>query len=343
MFKINNLRNKVERYTGFYTKKGCIETSTNIGKKLVDIQKSGKCLTVQDILDAIKEIAPHIKIPNIVTNKDEFLSLIEKNKNLNELDRIYAVKTIVENDNLAGVFSHFLKGIYVKFDKFQSEKPHTIAHELEHFIEFYCNPQTIIKRLFLLPEYIKLYFNNIKIKQELEFTIDKEGYIRSRLSKILQKPFDPQSNLINFFAANTRKYAHFSSKIIEGYEPTTEGLKEFLKSPIYYGLTSDKRIDAYIRAILRHDFHPLKTKPKKLRKLKNLYKREANAYETTDNITRYNLGKEGITAGKIRSEIFKRAAKILDNEIKIAYSKGNKKLVHQTGLPTTAVVPKEIT
>lgn len=338
--RINSIRTAVEKFTGFYTKKGCIETATNIGKELVDLQKSGKVITAQEIIDVIKQKAPHIKLPNIASNRDEFISLMQKN-GANELNIAYILSEI-ENKNYAGVFNPDLKGMFFIFDKETSGIPHISSHEMEHFMEYYCNPQTIIKRFFSFSKNIRRYLNDKRVKKELEYAIDKDSYINSQLSRMQRNPLNIQQILIDPFAADTRKYAHWSSKVVEGYEPTKKGLNEFLKSPIYSGLTSDKRIDAYIRAILRHYFHPLKTNPKFLKNLKECYEKEATAYQVTDNITRYSAGVEGITTGKIRSEVFKRAAKILDNEIKRASFKGNKKLAHQTGLPTIAVVPNEI-
>ena len=131
---------------------------------------------------------------------------------------------------------------------------------------------------------------------------------------------------------------------LKGVEPTAEGVTKLLKSKNFTGLTEDKRIDAYIRAITRHHINP-KNKDSfvGLVTVKNTLDDEVRAYAAGDAVKRYMTGSENITSQGLVSEIYKRTSKVLKNEIlkNLEYIGDNKTKVAkkvQTGLPTSSYV-----
>ena len=327
----------IEKSTGFYTKKGCIRAATAVGKDLLDLSRAGKELTADEIYIAMSRRVPHVKKPNIAFGRDELLAAIKK-ANYNELEQRYIMKLYFESPSgkyIGGFFDSGIEGIYLNMD-FIKSLPEVIAHELEHYIEFYSNPLTMIKRFFnkLSPSFRmskKAYDTeiaaNLNSEHKEEF-IQKE--IRMRLERIMD---DARLGVQKYIYERFGLGGLIPREVFIKYGFSDEDVIKFLKSDIFTGLSDEKRIDAYLRAILRHYIHPRKN-PWRYNSLKRTLEREINAYQTTDNVVRYRNKKECLTTYKVRLSLYKRLLSIIDNEKHIAKSKKGKVPKYRPSLPT---------
>ena len=359
----------IEKHTGFYSKKGCIEAATRVGKQLIDAEKAGKVLTVSDLIQAVSENAPHVRLPNIATNENEFVSLLEKS-DINDLEKAYSRVIMFNDEGIKGCFGPAIKGIFMRLDKKESENglaelllecfspelrgafagvkkensetaiAEVFAHEFEHYLEHYANPQTILKRLAdkLNPN---TYFKRKEYENQIERKLnspDRENFIKEEIAKRPKRAIyvAVMEDMIRLFGAKRKDLPGMRTLVAEGYEPTTEGFEEFLKSPLFVGLDNDRRVDAYIRAIIRHRVHPL-ANPNKTAVMERSFNKEKTAYQVSDNLIRYKEQKEGITPAKVRVELFKRALKILEREKEIAATGSGRKPMKPLGLPKSAL------
>ena len=308
----------IEKRTGFYTKKGCVRAATEVGKDLVDLCRAGKELTSDEIRRVFAQRIPNLKLPEVASNKEELMALMQKN-GVDELNqRFYSEFLFGQKKFASGLFSPDLKGIFYKKGLVSPiEAAEIIAHEAEHYMEFYANPQIIIKRFFrsLNPKVkmIKVYH-----KERLERALhspDKnkilDRWVNERLNKISSDT--KYVDLMDYFGVYCSPPG--SPRIFKGFSPNKDGFMKYLASDAYNGLYSDKRVDAYIRGVLRHDLQPGSVMKLMYKSLRRSFKSEANAYQVSDNMFRYIDGQEALTSAKIRSLVFERALKILDKEL----------------------------
>jgi hypothetical protein len=331
----------IEKGTGFYTKKGCVRAATAVGKDLADIQKVGKNVTADDIYAIMSREVPHVKKPNIAFGKEELAELLRKS-NLNELEQRFIFHELYLNGSTSkhvkGIFNSGFEGIFVKTDLPKMGIPTIIAHELEHYMEFYSNPRTRIRSFF---EKLKPSYRKGKLAYETRMakilnSPDKDKLIEQEISRrVANGPRVPSYGVqIDLTDGLGLKEALMQDEL-KKYGSSEEDVLKFLKSDIFVGLSNEKRIDAYLRGILRHYIHP-KTNPSCYRRLRNSLKGEINAYQVSDNVMRYE-GSDILTAAKVRTSLYKRLINIIDKEKLIAIFGKGKGPKYRPGLPIPAI------
>lgn len=309
---------------GFYSKKQSVDISINIGKELVDLSRAGKQINKELVQSTIKKHAPNVKV-NIITDKDELRQLLknagENVENLEAAANGYAA--------LSFSFGKGAKGIFIPSLGTERGISH-FAHEFEHYMYNEHTP----KRQLVRKTFIRMMKLEEKLKKTKPSNAPKEYDQISLENKI-------QRSLRNRFGIGDIN----RTGGLKGVEPTTEGVKELLKGKNFTGLTSDKRVDAYIRTITRHHMNPKNTDSlMDLLLSKNTLDDEARAYGVSDAVNRYISGKNEITWEGLTSEIYKRTSKVLKGEIaKSLEIIGNTNKAEitkkvKTGLPTTSYI-----
>lgn len=309
---------------GFYSKKQSVDISINIGKELVDLSRAGKQINKELVQSTIKKYAPNVKV-NIITDKDEYKQLLQ-----NAGENVEAIESATKGyaaQNFS--FGEKAKGIFVP--SLGTEKGIThFAHEFEHYMYNGHTP----KRRILIKTVRKMMGLKDKF-QKAKPANTPETYAQISLENKIQH------SLRNRFGIGDLN----GTGGLKGVEPTAEGVTELLKGKNFTGLTSDKRVDAYIRAITRHHMNPKNTDSLSgLILAQNTLDDEARAYGVSDAVSRYISGKNEITWEGLTSEIYKRASKILKGEIlkgievigESNKTKVTKKI--KTGLPTTSYI-----
>ena len=312
---------------GFYSKKQSVDISINIGKELVDLSRAGKQINKELVQSTIKKYAPNVKV-NIITDKDELRQLLKNaGENVEKLEAAangYAA--------LSFSFGKGAKGIFVPSLGTESGISH-FAHEFEHYMYNEHTPK-----------------RNLAIK-----TVRKMAKLEEKFKKA--KPANKpetynQISLENKIQRSLREYFGINDLSVtgglKGVEPTAEGVTELLKGKNFTGLTSDKRVDAYIRTITRHHVNPKnKTSFADLLLSKTTLDDEARAYGVSDAVNRYISGKNEITWEGLTSEIYKRASKVLKGDMaKSLETLGNTNKTEvtkeiKTGLPKTSYTGKK--
>lgn len=309
---------------GFYTKQQSVDAAINIGKELVDLSKSGKPITKELIQSTIKKQVPKANV-RIVTDKNEFKQLLETaGESFEAIDSAAADYGAVyfNMGKTKGIFAPSLNG----------SNPKAIpifAHEFEHYMYNEHTP----KQSMIMKMVQKIASKKEKVKPSTP--IEKfETYEHIALES------DIQMDLIKYFGIENL----MKTKSLKGVEPTAEGVTKLLKGKNFTGLTDDKRVDAYIRAITRRHINP-KNKDSfvDLVTVKNTLDDEVRAYAVGDAVKRYMTDSENITGQGLVSEIYKRTSKVLKKEILkyLEYIGDNKTKVAKevrTGLPTSAYV-----
>ena len=311
----------IEKSTGFYTKKGCIRAATEVGKDLADLCRAGKELTSDEIRRVFAQRIPNLKLPELASDKKELMALLQKNGADEFYQRFFSELLYGKGATPRGLFSPVLKGIFYKKDLASPlSSTEIIAHEAEHYMEFYANPQIIIKRFFRsLSPGVRRFKVNYKARLERALNSpDKDKILDDWVKEDLNRA-DSMSihvDLMDYFGV-----LHALSgkpRIFKGFAPTEDGFVKYLASDAYNGLYNDKRVDAYIRGVMRHSLHPGSKRKNAYKNLRDRLKSEANAYQVSDNMVRYIEGQDALSYAKIRSLVFKRALKIVDKELWLA-------------------------
>lgn len=311
---------------GFYTKQQSVDAAINIGKELVDLSKSGKPITKELIQSTIKKQVPKANV-RIVTDKNEFKQLLETaGESFEAIDSAAA--------DYGAVYFNMgkTKGIFdpsLNCSNPNSKAIPTFAHEFEHYMYNEHTP----KQSMIMKMVQKIASKKEKVKPSTP--IEKfETYEHIALES------DIQMDLIKYFGIENL----IKTRGLKGVEPTAEGVTKLLKGKNFTGLTDDKRVDAYIRAITRRHINP-KNKDSfvDLVTVKNTLDDEVRAYAVGDAVKRYMTDSENITGQGLVSEIYKRTSKVLKKEILkyLEYIGDNKTKVAKevrTGLPTSAYV-----
>ncbi len=285
---------------GLYTKKQSVNASINIGKELVDLSKNGTPMTREVIQSVIKKHVPKAKV-NIITDKNEFATVLRNaGENPEAVDAVTSGATAIYF-NLQGK----AKGIFIPKLQTPNEMAN-FAHEFEHYMYDEHTP----KRKLLL-----------KTVKKITNIADR---IKPSKTKPMQPPneheqiateFDLQRNLREFFGIRNLTLCGN----LKGVKPTRDGVNELLQGENFIGLTNEKRVNAYIRAITRNIMHPKDRKSlSKLLLSKTTLDDEARAYSVSDNVRRYATGDTSITPDGLVSDIYKRTSAVLKDEIKLA-------------------------
>lgn len=309
---------------GFYTKRQSVDISINIGKELVDLSRAGKQINKELVQSTIKKHAPNVKV-NIITDKDEFKQFLQ-----NAGENVETLKAATKGyAALNFSFGEKAKGIFVPSLGTEKGISH-FAHEFEHYMYNEHTP----KRSILIKIARKMMGAKDKF-QKAKPANTPETYAQVSLENKIQH------SLRNRFGIGDLN----RTGGLKGVEPTAEGVKELLKGKNFTGLTSDKRVDAYIRAITRHHMNPKNTNSlSNLILTKSTLDDEARAYGVSDAVNRYISGKNEITWEGLTSEIYKRTSKILKGEILKGIEvlgESNKTQVTKkvkTGLPKTSYI-----
>ncbi len=350
---VQNILAKSINRVGLYTKRQCVDVASKIGKDLVDVSRNGDGINKDVIRNIIAKRAPKADIENIATNKDEFHSaMIKKGYSKEQSDMFFKD---IENSGFGAFYSGYIKGIYVPLEVMDKpEQMNTVAHEMEHFL---YNNNTVEQKFakWLGGKILKLQnklaqaekktdMKSISIAEDVfskihvpEQNISQEAPLMTSMENVGDKI---QFDLLERFGLNND-----SIRIFEDLEPDSRGVKKYLCSGYFSGLHTNKRVSAYIRAILRNSIHPKnKDSVEELAAISKYLEDESRAYKVSDNVIRYASGKKGLTDAGIVSYIYKLASKMLDRESKLAvkyYTKNydNPNPKHWvTGLPTSALV-----
>lgn len=308
---------------GFYTKQQSVDAAINIGKELVDLSKSGKPITKELIQSTIKKQVPKANV-RIVTDKNEFKQLLGENFEAIDSATADYGAMYFNMGKTKGIFVPSLNG-----SNPNSKAIPTFAHEFEHYM---YNEHTPKRSIFL-----KLVQKIASKKEKVKHSTPIEKF--ETLEHIALES-DIQMDLIKYFGIENL----MKTKGLKGVEPTAEGVTKLLKGKNFTGLTNDKRVDAYIRAITRRHINP-KNKDSfvDLVTVKNTLDDEVRAYAVGDAVKRYMSGSGNISGQGLASEIYKRTSKVLKNEILkyLEYIGDNKTKVAKevrTGLPTSSYV-----
>ena len=296
---------------GIYTRRNCVDKATQIGKDLVDISKSA-LLTRADIDGVIKKHAKGIKMPNLVSSREEAIELAVK---YGTPQPIAEARIDSMPKGYYALQSQLFRGIYISPKAYAEPRADILPHELEHYFFENCT----FSKLWARFKYKTLGIGKRRI------TIDEGLELVKMKSNMLPKIIQPK--LIEHFGTCPGQLEDF----LASYSPNAKGFVELLSSDKFIGLKNKKRIDAQIRAFLRSFCNPKNGEVEALKNLKFVLKEETNAYTVSDRVLRYDAGKECLTRIGVRKEIYKRAVKILDKEIKIA--KHYQKLAKKTNKP----------
>lgn len=314
---------KTTNHFGYYTKQQSVDAAINIGKELVDLSKSGKPITKELIQSTIKKQVPKANV-RIVTDKNEFKQLLGENFEAIDSATADYGAMYFNMGKTKGIFVPSLNG-----SNPNSKAIPTFAHEFEHYM---YNEHTPKRSIFL-----KLVQEIASKKEKVKHSTPIEKF--ETLEHIALES-DIQMDLIKYFGIENL----MKTKGLKGVEPTAEGVTKLLKGKNFTGLTNDKRVDAYIRAITRRHINP-KNKDSfvDLVTVKNTLDDEVRAYAVGDAVKRYMSGSGNISGQGLASEIYKRTSKVLKNEILkyLEYIGDNKTKVAKevrTGLPTSSYV-----
>lgn len=352
---VHNILTKPINSAGLYTKRQCVDVASKIGKDLVDAANGGIDIDKNVIRKIIDKRAPKADIKNIVTNEDEFISVM---KDIGyDKNQLKGFMKDIENGGFGAFYSEHINGIFVPLnDMKKPEQMNTVAHEMEHFL---YNNNTFEQKFakWLGRKILKLQNklaqtdnNKIKGVETAQKAINKIHVPQQDLSVDTALITDMEStgdriqfDLLDGFGLNNNNI-----RIFESLEPNKKGVKKYFCSDYFKGLYTDKRVLAYIRAILRYHIHPKNIgSVEELASISKYLEDESRAYRVSDNVIRYASAKNGLTDAGIVSYIYKLASKILDSESKLAvkyYSKNYKNPNPKhwvTGLPTTALVKQQ--
>ena len=299
-------------YCGYYTKRQCVRISANIGKELVDLKRSGKEITIGLLNSVAKKHVPKADV-EIITDSKVFEQIAIDSGYTEEI-----VKKMLEN--IGGVHFNFLAGKGIYMPNISREKDlASFAHEFEHYMH---NEHTFIrKKINQVNE--KRRANKAKSGQKKPDDYDK-GFLG------VKKTFE--KHLRNFFGVNelVKKHGY------DGLSSRNCDITKFLAGENYKSLTSEKRIDAYIRAISRSLMHPSDEDSfANLLLMQSRIKDESRAYKVSDIVTRYIYGRRSVSRDGFISNIYSRAVKVLKKELwlslKNLFDENIK--IRKTGLP----------
>lgn len=348
---------------GFLTKKQCVHIASEVGQELADMKKSGIDITREIFEDVIRKKAPGIKMPNIATSEQEMIEFgAKQGYSAEQIRELY--QSLNEYDYIA-CHSELIGGIYVPLEKLvYPELMHAPAHEFQHYLYNIATVKKSFQKWFKAK--LKILIGkqkDLEAKQSAkQASVHKPNAVpqESKLEQITESKFDRQM-------ADNKKYSQIETDLQRLFKVNKDGelfivstitdnpeiYKKLYKMPKYFtGLTDDKRINAYIRAILRHHLHPKNTENlQKLIALRDLLQDETLAYGVSDKVIVHLLpSQKGTTNAGVISDVYRRVVKILNGEIKTCIvqfgknqdlaSKGLPIKHYQTGLPTSSVVPR---
>lgn len=176
------------RHLGLYTKKEMVRVCKNIGRELVDLQKTNTNISTDVVQKTIKKYAPKVNV-KICQNRQELKADLLRH-GINEKD---ATECVSMFDDAAGISYRHLggdgkcKGIFTPLNK---ELPGVLAHELEHHL--FTSNYFVAK---LLPKKLLYTHKAMDIQAKLMTNIDLADTLMFRSSIPLQSGKD---NIVKF-------------------------------------------------------------------------------------------------------------------------------------------------
>lgn len=176
------------KHLGLYTKKEMVRVCKNIGRELVDLQKTNVNISTDVVQKTIKKYAPKVNV-KICTNRQEVKADLLRH-GINEKD---ATECVSMFDDAIGIsYTHAggdgkCKGIFTPLDE---ELPSVLAHELEHHL--FTSKSFIAK---LLPKKLLYSHKARDIQAKLLTNIDLSDTLMFRSSIPLQSGKD---NIVKF-------------------------------------------------------------------------------------------------------------------------------------------------
>jgi len=305
---------KVGNHVGYYSKRQSVEAATNIGKELVDRLRTSTELTQDVIQSTIRRHVPHANV-NIITDKNAFKDLLVKAGENPDALETAASGSAAMYFNMMGK----AKGIYIPRIQTTGDISN-FAHEFEHYMYNEHTP----KRKILVTSVQKIGNMVEKIKPPK----NEPAYEHISLEASVQK------DLMELFGI---QHLGFTGGL-QGVKATPESVTALLNGKNFAGLTTEQRINAYIRAITRSHINPKnKDSVGKIFTTKTVLDDEARAYGVSDAVERYASGSDNITWQGLTADIYRRTSNVLNDEIKVGLRHtGKTQKVVQTGLPTTS-------
>lgn len=321
-----NVSKKAGNYCGLYTKKQCVELSTNIGKELVDLSRKNGGLT-NEVLDAtVKKFVPHANV-KIFNSKKALQEELAKAGNSEQFVELITSGRAAIYFNMQGR----AKGIYIPRVETDTEISNFV-HELEHYLYSEHTP----KHKAIMSGAQSLTRMSEKLKSLFKKSSNDVGKHNSGSHLFTEK--DLQGDILNLFGI---QHLEATGKL-KGVGATSDDINKLLEGENFVGLTSPARRKAYIRAITRHNIHPKKKDQwANLQIVKATIDDEVRAYKVSDEVLRYASGSSDATWQGVMSEILSQTSKVLDDEIDLAWDVMKKRIGKpkiKTGLPTTSFV-----
>lgn len=310
----STLVRKFSNRIGFYSKKQSVEVATNIGKELINLSRTKTPLSKELVQSVIKKQGKHLKV-NVITDENEISKTLAKDgissQDIENLKQSYAAFYFGTAKGTTGIYAPNLT---------QEGAISDFAHEFEHYMYDEHTP----KRKILISTVRKIVKVADKLKNILKIKESPKKLKQVNTERVIQ------NDLQSLFGINNIIFA----KMPEKYE-----FNKYLKGENFEGLQSDKRVDAYIRAITRHSINP-KNKGSfgTLLMTKTTLDDEIRAYGVSDAVKKYAHNTNAISWEGIVSDIYRRTSEVLKKEMKLSLTAKHKKdeKFITTGLPTSA-------
>lgn len=272
------------RNLGLYTKKEMVRVAENIGKELVDMQKTGIEFSREVVETTVKKHAPKVKL-NLQTSRSEVKAdLIKHGISEEEANRCVAMfddASAVHYKHLGG--DGKAQGIFAQLN---DDLPAIFSHEFEH----------------------QLFQENSILSKLCSKIVRNYGQSANRIQKNIMKTID----------LSKTSFDDVLSPVAD-LKPGKDSLIEFLKN--FDRLDSPKRIRAIFTGMCRNVVHP-KNKGAFLdiASARQIIQDEARAYGITDRILHYQSGNSGgtMTCSGVFSELLNYADDVLKQEQKSA-------------------------
>lgn len=240
------------KHLGLYTKKEMVRVCRDIGRELVDIQKSGTDFSKNILQSVVQKHAPKVNV-KICTSRAEVKADLLKH-GISEKGATHCVEQF--DDAAAVSYQHIggdgkCKGIFIPLDECL---PSAFPHEFEHHL---FTQNSFISKL--IP---KKFFQN-----------------RSQSAGLIQSNLLKKIDMTDTFM--------FSSSV--PLEKGKKNLIDFLKR--FDRLETDKRITAFFRGLCRNATNPKnKGAFQDIFSARQIIQDEKRAYDITDEIIRYSQG-----------------------------------------------------
>ncbi len=347
---INLTASRLYNICGYNTTKQNSELAVRLGQEVLDSCK-GQSLDDNLLFYCMKKYCPGMKISvySEIASKMRWNHCSDKKLNIiigedklrSYLKSLNYPKNIIEAEvKCKGIFFPYapgLKGgtIYLKDEGNLKDlnRLKVFCHEFNHFLDY--NYST--------------YYTKRKIKNYL-FKKSTLGKLLKRIHKSKTSNEEPKyiivhENLVERFGLKDINLQQ--STYIPNTSNTPDGILKFYGGASYKGLSNSKRVDAYIRAILRHSINPKnKDAIKELKLSKKRLSFEYRAYKTSEIVERYGTKNYNeISVQGLCIDTIKRLLKIIDKEIWVARKERflnlfgiHSKKSNTTGLPISAYI-----